>query len=399
MWDFFKSKGNILLKIALLVFAVMLYMSVAKGISYLMLVFAILLLIVVPFFKFFDRTSAYLLLFSLTYGFAVAMSGNMTRLPIYLLCPCMFYFFGRYIVTKMDQRALFAFIVLTIFLLGMQTYLATVIDIREVGFFNPYRAMNRSGLGDVDLAATLFGLNVSLGFVGLVAFLVKSEENKILRFLLLASFILSLVTVTHLVNRTGLFVFVLCSLAMLFYISPKQGGRILFYILIIGIAILVFVPSSRSFITDIGATYQTREDVELGGGVMTLGNRLWRWVDAIGRVFTSPLGWEGKAEYNYVHNLWLDVAMIGGIFPFLFIVLATIRGIKHVAQLRHTKNDIIIVLLIGLTVASFASAFMEPVMIGCDLYFYLMCMFWGLAYQYRLNLKYGISTSSGNIKQ
>ena len=393
MWDFFKSNGNVLLKVALLVFAVMLYMSAAKGISYIMLAFAIIALFIVLQSKLTDRTALYLLLFSISYSIMLLMNGDTVRWPVYLLCPCVFYVFGRYVTTKFNNVALLEFLILTIFLFALRTYIASVVDVLEGGFFNTYRAMNRSGQGDGDLTATLFGLNVSLGFVGLVAYFVKTNYgNRLIKFLLLISFALSLFTVLHLVNRTGLFVFVLCSAAMLLSISVKQGGRILVALLILVGILIVFVPSLRSAFMDISASYQYREEMEYaGGGVMTMGNRLWRWTDAIGRVFTSPFGWEGQTQYNYVHNMWLDAAMFGGFFSFLFMLLATVRGVRYVAILRHLSKNIIVILLIGLTVASFASAFVEPVLIGSDIYFYLMCMFWGIGYQYRINLKNGIS--------
>ena len=381
-----------MLKISLLLFAVMLYMSAAKGISYIMLVFAAVSLFMLLPSKLTDRTTLYLLLFSLSYSIMLMMNGDSTRWPVYLLCPCVFYMFGRYITTRFSNVALLEFLILTIFLFGFRTYLASVTDVVEGGFFNQYRAMNRSGQGDVDLAATLFGLNVSLGFVGLVAHFVKSDYgSKIIKFLLLVSFALSLFTVLHLVNRTGLFVFVLCSAAMLLSISVKQGGRVLFALLILVGLLVVLSPSLRSTITDISASYQYRDEMEVGGGVMTMGNRLWRWTDALGRVFTNPFGWNGKVQYNFVHNMWLDTAMFGGLLPFIFMVLATIRGIKYVAKLRHLSKNTIVILLIGLAVATFASAFVEPVLIGCDLYFYMMCMFWGIAYQYGIKLRNGIS--------
>lgn len=57
MWDFFKSNGNLLLKVALLIFAVMLYMSALEGISYVMFFFALMVLFFTPALKFVDKTA------------------------------------------------------------------------------------------------------------------------------------------------------------------------------------------------------------------------------------------------------------------------------------------------------------------------------------------------------
>ena len=391
MLDFFKSRGNLKLKIALLVYVIMLYLSVSKGISYVMVMFVLIAFFSMRIEKYLDWTAIFLMTFSLLYSLMLFLNGNTGRLLVYLFCPSVFYLFGRHVTKTFDNKALLEFLILTIFVFGLRTYIAVIADYAEAGLFNSYRMMNRANQEDSVMAATLFGLNVSLGFVGLVSYFVKSDYDiKLIKLLLLVSFASSLLTVLHLVTRTGLFVFVLCSAAMILYSSPKQGARILILLLILGVLLFLAIPSLRVFFAEANVSYQYREENELGG-IFTMGDRLWRWLDACGRLFTNPFGWNGKANYNYVHNLWLDVAMFAGILPFLFIVLATIRGIKYVLRLSHLSKNIIVIILIGLTVDSFASAFMEPVLVGQDLYFYLMCMFWGIAYQYGIKLKNGIS--------
>ena len=300
---------------------------------------------------------------------------------------------------KLSHKALYEFLALTILLYGLRIYIATVIDIGTVGWINPYRAMNRTGVGETDLAATLFGLNVSLGFAGLVPVFVKygRQQKTFSKVLLFISFVMSLVTVLHLTNRTGLLVMILCIVFSILYLSPKQNGRLLLMLLFIGILVLIFIPSTRSFLSDFAESYQRREEVEVSGGLLNLGNRSWRWVDAIKRVFTNPFGWDGQVEYNYVHNLWLDVARVTGIIPFFLIVCATISGYNNARIVWHVKNDEIVLLLIGLSVATFASAFVEPVLDGPDQYFYMMCMIWGITCQYRIKTNNVLSTSTSHF--
>ena len=381
MWEFYRNKGDVFLKLILCVFAVMLYMSAAKGISYIMLFFSAMVIFFTPSLKCFDRTAFYLLYFSILYSISLLITSPSIHVLIYLLCPVVFYCFGRFVVSKFDDHVLFDFIAITVFLFGLRTYIATLIDIGEVGLINSSRAMNRSGLGESDFAATLFGLNVSLGFVGLAPFIVKSIKRKGAGILLLASFFLSLITVLHLVNRTGIVVLVLSVGIVLFYSSPKQSVRFIFVGGLLLVVAFLLSPSLQNALYDFLSAYEIRID-RTGDEVISIGDRLWRWKDATRRLFSNPLGWDGKVQYNYVHNLWLDVARLTGIFPFLFIVAATVSGCGRVFRLSFFKKNTIVALFVGLTVAVLASAFVEPVLEGLDLYFYFMCLLWGMVAQY-----------------
>ena len=129
--------------------------------------------------------------------------------------------------------------------------------------------------------------------------------------------------------------------------------------------------------------YNTREQVE-GGSLIDFGNRGWRWIDSIQRIITDPFGWSGKTTYNYAHNLWLDVAMLCGIIPFTFLVLATMRSVRLLISLKSLKKDPIVASMIALYVCFFLTSFVEPVMIGFDVYFYLFCMLWGMQQSYHI---------------
>ena len=258
----------------------------------------------------------------MSYSIILMLREPNIRVLIYFVCPVVFYTFGRLITNKFNYKTLLDFLAITIFVFGLKTYVATLIDVGEVGIINPFRAMNRSGVGEVDLAATLFGVNVSLGFVGLASWIVKPGKWGPLRLLLPVAFFLSLLTVIHLVNRTGLAVMVFSVLVVLMYSSPKQSVRIVFWGVVLVVLAFMLIPSLQGLFSDIGSAYEVRED-ELGGGTFTMGNRLWRWTDAIARVFTNPFGWDGQVQYNFVHNMWLDVARLTGILPFIIIMLVT----------------------------------------------------------------------------
>lgn len=392
MWNFIKSKGNILLKLLLLLFAVMLYMSSSEGISFIMIAFGVLAILLIPIFNNIDKTGLWLILFSFVYCFMLLIYGDYTRVPIFLICPIAFYGFGKNVANRLDDQALIDFLTITVVLFGLKVYIACIMDINEVGLINPSRAMNRSGIGESDMAATLFGLNISLGLAGLVPALVKISPKKHFSMILLfVAFLLSLLTVLHLTNRAGLVVFLLSMMASILYLNPKQNGRFLLAFLVLGIVLYFIIPSTRLFFTDFAESYNQREEYGLDTGFMTMGGRLDRWVDALRRLFVNPFGFNGKTYYSFVHNLWLDVARVGGTIPFVCILFASITGYKQIIRLWKIKNNRVILILVSLSVASFASAFVEPVLEGSDIYFYMMCLIWGIASQYRCKLNTTLS--------
>jgi len=382
MWSFVKKKENLFLKLLLLLYAVMLYMSISVGISYVMMVFSVLVLFLVPTYRLLDRTCTFLILFSLSFALILLAREPSIKIPLYIIAPVAFYVFGRHVTEKLSYKGMVEFIILTILVFALNTYIITLFDVQEVGLVNPYRRMGEFESADSALAATLFGLNVSLGFVGLPAFFIKPPIKIRLYYLLLLSFALSLLTVVHLINRTGIVVFLMCSLILLFYSSNRQAARVIVVIAVLTIIIMSFIPSVHSFFKDVGEAYSAREELD-DVGVGTLGGRLDRWVDAFQRIFTNPFGWnEINNYYKYVHNMWLDIARRAGIIPFIFMVVASFVGTKKTLRLYRYKSNSLIALLIGLLAAMFTSALVEPVMDGFELYFYLMCMVWGIAAQY-----------------
>ena len=363
------------------------------GISVYVLLFSLSVYIFVMRANMFDKASAFILGFSISYSilsFYIYGDYNPHYL-IYLLAPNAFYFWGKHIIRCCSTKmAVINYLLFVFFFFALNTYILTVQDIVDVGLINPYRGLLRSGDTDVTMPATLFGLNVSLGLVGLaIAFIIPRSLRTIKTYLFVAISILSLLTNIHLINRTGLIVFVISTLSIfLFTLRAKHNpGKTLVLLMLFVVLTFLFysIIVNNSELQD---AYIQREQSS-GESISGFSDRGWRWIDSLGRLFTYPLGWRGMVTYNYAHNFWLDVAMSCGILPFTFLFLATWHSFTITWKLVKKNKDYVVLAFLGLSVCSFLTSFVEPVMIGFDVYFYLYCMLWGMQYEYLMCNIYG----------
>jgi hypothetical protein len=113
-------------------------------------------------------------------------------------------------------------------------------------------------------------------------------------------------------------------------------------------------------------------------GIATAGGRLDRWIGSISSLFTDPFGWP-MARYGYAHNLWLDVARVGGFLPFLILVVfsffLTIFFLKNV---YHKTSSFLRDYFIVYFVAILAVFMVEPILDGMYLFFLVHCFVGGL---------------------
>lgn len=377
----FLKRSNLYVNALLIFYFLLLYHSILVGTSYYTLIFCVVVLFVVPMNKMLDGLGVWLIVFSILYAFLIIILGiSSNHIPLYLIAPLSFYSFGRYITNQLvSRRLILEFISVTVFLFSTVTYYTCIVDVGNTGLINPTRIMGRTGVDDYDMAATLYGLNVSLGLACLFGFLsIEKNERTLLHYLLPISFALSILTTVHLVNRTGL-VLAFCSLLVFLFYSKKSSKAT--WIIVIIVALVFAYLSTKSDFASIMEAYTSREETE-GHGLSDAGSRTEKWMDALSRLFISPFGWYKDIDYSFTHNMWLDVARLTGIIPFIAIAGATIAGYKDTIRLCRIKNDYLILTLISILLVFFLECFVEPVIEGFDLYFYLMCMFFGIQRQY-----------------
>lgn len=343
---------------------------------YVTVIFGIFIIFKNKVFKYMDITSLCLFLFSFIYSyFYMPNMTSWTNFISYLLCPTAFYLFGKYSIDKLrSANNIIKFWCLSILSFSIILYISTFIDISQNGFVNIARSFTIYGTRNyASVSATLYGITASLGLVGLPYFFVKQDSN-IVRYAYLLFSLLSLITVIHLVNRTGLVVIVVCFAVTILYIFQNRLPSLIF---IYAFTVFAFVLLIHFNIIDksIIEAYQNR-DVD-SGSVDSAGGRTNLWNLAINNLIKYPFGWLDTGV-AYSHNLWLDIARVSGIMPFTIFLVISIRTYIKLFRLLITKEKTVVSLLIGLHLCFFLTSFVEPIIEAIPLYFYLYMMLWGM---------------------
>jgi len=328
-----------------------------------------------------DKLLVYILGFSVSYIFFLYLN-NLTVGPAYtiycLFYPSIFYLIGKYLGNKYDKNIILLFLLI----IFVSFEFITLKNILTSFFTGEIIRLDRSieDITGFELSATLYGVIVSVGLAGIPMILVKTN-NKIesrLKILFFVLGILSLLSVIHLVNRTGIVILLADFILILFLLmKEKKISFSTFIVLIILIVGVNYWLSNNSIIRD---AYLLREE---GSSWETGGDRISRWVEGISCIYKQPWGggvYEGSFRH-YAHNLWLDVLEMGGIVPFVFLVIGTIKAIKlNIVCVSEGQNKSIFfsnyMALLGLTF--FLQCFVEPIMEATIIYFCLYTLFWGI---------------------
>lgn len=346
---------------------------------YILMLFSVATYFFIPLNKCWDKITICLFIFSLLYSANIYFFGNVdsfTNLICYLISPIAFYRMGKYLVdSHIDDSKIVSYILVFAFIYSLPLYIMTIKGIASEGIVNITRQLDSEA--DNNLAATLYGLqaSVGLGCVG-VFFQYRSLRiwDKVCALCLVVG---SLLTVIHLVNRTGLVVFAAVVMVLFIYKGRDKFFQTLLLAIVVTI-ILNYIFSSGIINVDIIEAYEGRE-LSREGNSGSLGGRLDRWSEAVSRLFGDVWGWNGR----YAHNLWLDIARVSGIFSFTPFVIATLMCWGKCIKLFISKHtSCIIALLLGLHIAMLLASFVEPVIEGSLLFFFLYILVWGVTIGY-----------------
>lgn len=371
-------KLNLKDKILLLSFFFVVLTSLWANNIYLLFVFSILCCFLIPLNKWWDNVTMYLLIFSLFYAMMVVLNGRNNsyfNLLSYIIAPVTFYRFGRWTMNIFrDDVARQNFIFITILLYLGYFFVLTLKDIAIVGIVNETRAL----LGDIDdfesWSATLYGMMASVG-ISCIAVMFIRKQKLWLKLCFISVSILSLLSVIHLVNRTGIIIFLSC-IFISFVVYTKFNLKKMIGASLLLTFIVIVVYTSNIIDQNILDAYAQREESSTFNASQ-LGGRSERWEVAINNLFTHPLGWDDSG--GYAHNLWLDIARVGGLlplFPFLVATLLHIKNLLYIIMKKSYSNFAII--LISINTAMILSSFVEPVIEGSLLFFCMLMMIWGV---------------------
>ena len=366
-------------KILLFTFFVVLITSLWVNNIYLLFGFSVLCWIFIPQKKWWDNLTVSLLLFSLFYGFMIIMNGKVNsnfNLFSYMIAPVAFYRFGRWSMNIFkEEKSRQKFLMFSIFLYLLYFLILTFKDISLVGIVNPTRVLLGDLGDDHAKAATLYGLMASVG-IGCICVVFAKKENFGLRMGFIALALLAMLGVIHLVNRTGVAIFVIC-IVFSFFISTKFNIPKMFGALFV-LLILVFVVLQIGLVDqNVLDAYAQRE--EMGTyDASSMGGRSGMWVSAVGDMFVNPFGWK-PIGYTFAHNMWLDIARVSGLLAFIPFLASTILHCNNLLKLLRNKyltNFAVVILSINM--AMLLSSFVEPVIEGSLLFFCLLMMIWGI---------------------
>ena len=374
-------------KILLLALLPVLISSLWENNIYILFMFSVICWFLLPYKKWWDGISIPLLPFSVFYAGIVLYKGEnpgWSFIFSMLFAPTAFYRLGCFLMKHIQdemQRQKMLIYIIGLYLLPL--FLLTAQDMALTGLINDSRKMLLDLGEDDSKNATLYGLMASAG-IGLIGTVFIKQQNKWVKmgFILVAA--LSLLSVIHLVNRTGLVICAAC-LFVGFALSTRMNVSKMLPILLAFIVVGVFLAESGILGGDVSEAYADREG-DVNSDSTSAGGRTELWLDAIGNLFVSPLGW--KLE-RYAHNLWLDIARVGGWLAFFPFVKATVSYMMKVKTiLRNGGENGTLMLLLSVNVAMLLNAAVEPVIDGSFSFFSLLMLIWGMTVELNNRLEF-----------
>ena len=368
----FESLHNVLI----FVYFSVLITSLWPNNIYLLFLFSVLCWGFLPIKRWWDGICIGLLFFSLFYVIMELLNdevGSGFVLLSHLVAPVAFYRFGRWIMTRfIDNVSRLRFLFISILCYLLPLFLLTFQDIIIVGMINETRVM-LDDLGDDTLAATLYGLMSSVGIGCTAVFFMRGKKASIkIGYIILS--LLSMLVVIHLVNRTGIVIFFATIIVALFISTRMDLLKIIPTVLLL-ILLAIIVLKTGLVNQDVIDAYADRETSSTASA-SEFGGRSVIWADAFNKLFTHPFGWE---RVRYAHNLWLDIARVGGwlaLFPFLIV---SFGFLKYIIKISIRKSEGFDLLLVTILVSMFLNSCVEPVIDGSLLFFTLWLMFNGMA--------------------
>lgn len=378
---------NFILKVLLLTFLFVLYNSFLPGANYYALGFSLLLIFTSPYkyIKYIDNSWRLIFLFYFMFGTIPLLEYEDYTYKYLLasLIPATFYIFGKRVASGVDYCLLFKFTAIILFVFSLNSVVVCILEIVDTGnLINYTRILSRYVNDDqMIMPATQFGINVSLGLIGLGIFII-SNQKKIVQYLYLLIFLSSLIVSVNLINRSGIIISLICTFFIVYSgYNSKNKIKIISSILLLFILCFIVIKS-KIFETNIFDAYIYREESEQNSGLFNAGSRSWRWLEAIPKIFQYPFGYKDLIPRDFfIHNIWLDVSCIAGILPFILLIIITYKMLITSYKLYKTNFCNFTIVMLGLNVSFLLTFFMEPILVGSAIYFYLYCFFYGIVNQ------------------
>lgn len=326
--------------------------------------------------------------FSYIYGF-LSLFAAIT----FIFMPVSLYFTGEYVIKKEPRDKLtFFYVYLVIFSFFVFGILSIGKTVYYDGFSNLLLSTRSvyTPWNDIRFNATNIGayFTMSLSLLGFIVSFQDKGRMMGIKMLSILIFVLSIISVLLLGNRTGVIIASISFMAVYFvyvFYGSKQNNKVTATIIII-ITFLLIIYAIQSNILGVGEKLLgSTLVIRLSEGNLFEDIRFNAWQAAFSGLFEYPFG--GKQAYiqlNYAHNLWLDVGYTAGIVPFIFFLIFSFLAFKHFVKLIKSKETPIELktLLTGVYVSLFINFFVEPILEGYFVHFTMFCFIVGITSKY-----------------
>lgn len=340
------------------------------------------------------RTATWLFLFSVSYLIGCHFHGGIGSRTLYVvyLFPPLFYMAGSYIGStyKWSESTL-------VTLLFSLLLMYAIYDLVQMLYFlfsgEGVIISNRNILdesGDITHGATGYAMLLSVLICGL-AFLFTPRQEGILRWIRIVGLILgalALYGMASIVTRTSIVeaaIVLLFSLIMTIIDNNKQRNMIGLVLGLFVFILVVYFLKKTSLLSQYFEAYQMRLENETYG-YDNVGGRSMRWWAGLRSLLSNPFGTstgriQGFGLNNaYAHNMWLDVGLRSGWFPFIILLVLSIRNVHNSIRLLKDKSYQYFTRLYFFAVflVFVLSCFVEPVLDGVYNHFLVYLVFCGM---------------------
>lgn len=336
-----------------------------------------------------DKIGKYLFAFSVVFVAILFITGQVATMfgALGVLCgPTACYLFGKHLVDvhRGNSSILNTLLMICVLMFVLRLGLNTIEDIRNGELVNALRVMAL----DRNLSATLYGLTVSVAMGGIaIVYAMPNRFKSPTAWGYMFAFVLGLLTVVHLVNRSGLVTAVVTFVVVLVYLSKLNPSKLILYVLVT--IALVFMAVRLGLVSEeVFSAYEARSESDLSyyeEGNAQFAGRGDRWIASISYLFSHPFGWATNTSIRmgYAHNLWLDIARQCGIVPFILFLLATVNMIKiYIRIFRLRIKDTFFAVLLAVFTSILLSSFVEPVVEGNPFVLYFFTFLCGITARY-----------------
>ena len=334
-----------------------------------------------------DIDSLILLFFSVVYAlfFTQTEEFSVQTFLFYMLFPTAFFLLGKYVVTKTERiKDLYLLVYLVGFLFSFTALLSVTINLIQGGFQQFDRTIALFWNGTL-LSATLMGSFFTFNMCIPALLIVQQGKLNILqRIASMVVFIISLLCTFRLGSRTQVVIAISLSIIALLYIIPRQSShkniRLLVMLGVVGLLIYLYVPLNldADYFSVLGNRLEAPD-----ANSASAGGRTERWTRSLDNLFVKPLGWSFD-EFGYSHNLWLDVAQVAGLIPFIAIIIFSYKNIVKTIRATTKRNGDLSfrTMILAYTLSANLLFFVEPVMQGTFFMFVVYCFFQGVISMY-----------------